>query len=847
MYQYFHGKHVLQKYHAASIGDCAGLCLRGISSTGSCSNGSCSNGSYRYSNYYTGSRRCVLLMSTKYIPVPILRHHGLQQPSLIAYSYSCSSHVTVHQRFFVPMGIMSYTYNWTKATSIRISQRKERRNLSKDTVGLGITVTRTKGSDSGYCYGCGADLVKAGAAGETKTVPKKKGYWADQKDSLKKAKIKNWALCPRCKQLKKLEENDGSINADMSKLLGPDHSMTEVFRSEVGMIRKKEKAVVVMCIDAINVSGTLIRTIRNYVGGNPILLAITRCDLLPDYVYQDKTIEQLKDYYFRRCAEIQPAAVYLCSEDKGKMQEVGGIKELASDLWDHLNGRDPYVIGAANIGKSTLTDILIAGFINRGTRMGHFRDRLALKRVETLREARITKSALPGTTLQNIRVPCFVDHEHALWDTPGLLLDQSTAHFPIRDFRKIRAQRPKQIVPHIYAVPKKSFCLIVTEVDDEFPLLRIEIRLKKEDTATSSDGDDESPVHIVWNSTLELETDVMEIKDAHLAEQDRFKRCMLHVAPTPEEIAKESEERQQNVENQQEQSPRTEDERKRRKEEKRQAYLERVKVEKAELGVAEWNRREEERMRKFFDEQRSKVLAKLIEINQTVVDREIGMDIAIANFGWIGFACNRTAMIKVYAPNSGVHVVCSPTLALPSNVGYYRTPPVPEKEKKSEPPKKKVVGAEYDMDYFDKDEEMDEDDLDEYSDDSMDYGGGEEYQNYDDSIFFDADIDYDEINDQSNGNKYRRIYNPERYRTDVVDDTNDPWAPFSGKNVGWQFDADLRFSKSLNRIEGWVRNCLFVTLRIPFLCYTFTHTNTDTPFGFVRIQCIGTIMKKKEK
>jgi ribosome biogenesis GTPase A len=187
------------------------------------------------------------------------------------------------------------------------------------------------------------------------------------------------------------------IDEDMTKVLGPNHQMTEVFREEVGTIRKKEKVVTVLCVDAINVSGTLIRTIRNYVGGNPILIAITRCDLLPDYIYEDKSVAQLKQYFLHRCAEIQPAAVYLCSEEKEKMQEVGGIKELASDLWEHLNGRDPYVIGAANIGKSTLTDILIAGFINRGQRMGYFRDRLALKRVDKLREARITKSALPGT------------------------------------------------------------------------------------------------------------------------------------------------------------------------------------------------------------------------------------------------------------------------------------------------------------------------------------------------------------------------------------------------------------------------------------------------------------------
>ena len=437
--------------------------------------------------------------------------------------------------------------------------------------------------------------------------------------------------------------------------------------------------------------------------------------------------------------------------------------------------------------------------------MGHFRDRLALKRVDKLREARITKSALPGTTLQNIRVPCFVDHQHALWDTPGLLLDESTAHFPIRNFREIRSQRPNQIIPHIYAVPKKSFCLLITEKDDEFPLLRIEIRLKKDENA--SDGNEDSPVHVVWNSTLDLDTHIDEIKDAHLAEQDRFKRFVLDVAPTPEEIAQ----NQRNEEDQQQQQrPRTEEEKKRRKEEKRMAYLARVKAEQEELGKEEWFRREEERKRKFLDEHRSKILAKLVEVNQTVVDYEVGMDVAISNFGWIGFASNRTAMIKVYAPNSGVRVVCTPTLALPSNVGHYRTPPVQEKAEKQLKKKKKMGGDDYDMDDDDDGDDMDfgdmiDDPYGEFADDGMDYGGGYEYGGYDgaEEFGFGSDPRDNEMNDEDMGGKKRRWYNPEQFKIDKENST-DPWIKFSGKYVGWQFDDDLRFSKRKDLVEGWV-------------------------------------------
>ena len=216
--------------------------------------------------------------------------------------------------------------------------------------GRGITVARSKGKQTGYCYGCGADLVQ-GTAGSMGTAPKKTGYWAEKNQTLKISKIKNWALCPRCKQLNKAAKS-GEAVGEMVDVLGPDHAMTEVFRKEVGKLRAKQNIVVVLCVDAINVAGTLIRTIRNYVGGNPILLAVTRCDLLPDYISDAKSVPELKAVFAERAEEIQPAGLYLCTEEKEFKKSLPGIKELAKDLWKHLNERDVYVVGAANIGST---------------------------------------------------------------------------------------------------------------------------------------------------------------------------------------------------------------------------------------------------------------------------------------------------------------------------------------------------------------------------------------------------------------------------------------------------------------------------------------------------------------
>lgn len=430
-------------------------------------------------------------------------------------------------------------------------------------------------------------------------------------------------------------------------------------------------------------------------------------------------------------------------------------------------------------GKSTLTDLLIAGFLNRGERLGHFRDRLAIRRVEKLRESRVTKSALPGTTLQNIRVPCFCDHHQALWDTPGLLLDVSLAHFPIRNFREIRAQRPNQIEPQIMEVPKKSFCLLIFEKGDDLPLLRIEVRTKK---GTEEDG----PVHLVWNSTLDLDTKILDIQEAHEAEHGRV-TAMRQNRPIDDETRPEQE-----LPVNEPSRPRTEEERKKRKEEKRLAYLERIKKEQEEIGKAEWNHRRAEEKEKYMDEERTKILAKLTEVKQVIVEAGVGMDIAIANFGWIGFLSQRTAMVKAFAPNSGILVVCRRTLALPSAFGAYKRPPRTAKGGKR-------------RSRDDSDEEDDSDDeysVEDYDSSYSPYDGfnDDNYDEYSNLFGFGSDL----VEEEEENPKLQRWYRREEFAA-KDENKDDPWFPYSGKYVGWQFDADARFFKNAVRIEGWVR------------------------------------------
>lgn len=614
------------------------------------------------------------------------------------------------------------------------------------------------------------------------TAEKRNDYWARKKQDLQISKLKNWALCPRCKKL----QNSTCVN-DVERL-GPDSSMTIAFQQEVRKIRQVQNAVVVLCVDAINFNGTLIRTIRNYVGGNPILLAVTRCDLLPPYILQEYEPTELKQVFLQRARDISPADVYLCSVEREYNRENGDVGELANDLWKHLHGREPYIVGTANIGKSTLTDVLVSDFIERGEQEGHFGDRLSRKRLTKLKESRVTKSALPGTTLQNIRVPCFPDHKQALWDTPGLLLDESVKHFPIRNFRQIRAQKPCQIKPEILQVTEKSFAMLICEKGDDMPLLRIEVRLKKSDEG-------EGPVRLVWNSILELDIFIVDIDQARQAEAKRMQQL------EKDKGQEANQNRMKDDGGDDERKVLSKEEKAKQKAERKRAYEERVRQEQRELGMDEWKRQQKEKMVLQEQVQRLKSLAKLHEVNEVICDAGVGMDIAVAHFGWLGILPPRSAMIRTFAPSTGVQVTNHSALALPREWGDYK-PYIMEEQSAGEHDGASDGDSDGASDgASDGDSDDDDYDFDDHYhldgyDDDLEFSGSDEegYESFEDE-------DYDDWQVRRSGARSQRRYKRGQ-RTVSKKIVVDYWASHSGKNVGWKFDADTRWSEGKLE-EGW--------------------------------------------
>ena len=223
------------------------------------------------------------------------------------------------------------------------------------------------------CMGCGVKI-------QTEN-PNELGY--APKSSLEKEVV----ICQRCFRLKHYNEiQDVHLtDDDFLKIL-----------NGIG----KNNALIVMIVDIFDFNGSWIPGMHRFVGDNKILLIGNKVDLLPKSVKHNKLIHWLKQE--ARELGLRPEEVYLVSAQKGLF-----IKEAAAAIDEWRKGKDVYVVGCTNVGKST--------FINR-----------IIKEVTGEGDV-ITTSHFPGTTLDMIKIP--LDDGRSLIDTPGIINHHQMAHF----------------------------------------------------------------------------------------------------------------------------------------------------------------------------------------------------------------------------------------------------------------------------------------------------------------------------------------------------------------------------------------------------------------------------------
>ena len=237
-----------------------------------------------------------------------------------------------------------------------------------------------------HCIGCGVAIQ----------TDNKEGLGYAPVSSLEKEEV----ICQRCFRLKHYNEvQDVSLtDDDFLKIL-----------NEIG----QSDSLIVKIVDIFDFNGSWLPGLHRFTGKNKVLLVGNKVDLLPKSVKQQKVINWMKKE--AKDLGLKPEDVYLVSAEKGK-----NIKEVLEEIEYHRNGKNVYIVGCTNVGKST--------FINR-----------ILKEVSG-EENVITTSHFPGTTLDIIEIP-LSDGKH-LVDTPGIINHHQMAHYV--DKRDLKVITPKR-------------------------------------------------------------------------------------------------------------------------------------------------------------------------------------------------------------------------------------------------------------------------------------------------------------------------------------------------------------------------------------------------------------------
>ncbi|WLD92156.1 ribosome biogenesis GTPase YqeH [Alkalihalobacillus sp. AL-G] len=249
-------------------------------------------------------------------------------------------------------------------------------------------------SDKLICEGCGI-LIQTEAKNQLGYAPPS-------------ALSRDHIICQRCFKLKHYNEvQDVSLtDDDYRKIL-----------SGIGT----EDALVVMIVDIFDFSGSWLSGIHRFVGKNPILLVGNKMDLLPKSVNPNRIVHWMKHEASQ--LGVKPIDVELMSAAKHQNVEV-----VAETIEKYRKGKDVYIVGATNVGKSTFINELIKEYSEEA-------------------ESLITTSHFPGTTLDLIEIP--LDETSVLYDTPGIINHHQIAHhINKKDFKQIMPK--KEIKPKIF-------------------------------------------------------------------------------------------------------------------------------------------------------------------------------------------------------------------------------------------------------------------------------------------------------------------------------------------------------------------------------------------------------------
>ena len=258
-----------------------------------------------------------------------------------------------------------------------------------------------------FCIGCGAKIQT--------TKKEEMGY--TPQSALEKGMETGQLYCQRCFRLRHYN--------DITDISMTDDDFMTLLHS-VG----DSDALVVNVVDIFDFNGSVIPGLSRFVSGNDVLLVGNKRDILPKSVKTSKVTQWLTERAHE--SGLRPVDVVLTSA-----QNQQAIIDLIDKIERYRKGRDVYVVGVTNVGKSTLINAIIQEITGD-------------KNI-------ITTSRFPGTTLDKIEIP--LDDGSFIYDTPGIIHRHQMAHYLTAKHLKYVSPR-KEIKPKTYQLnPEQTLFL----------------------------------------------------------------------------------------------------------------------------------------------------------------------------------------------------------------------------------------------------------------------------------------------------------------------------------------------------------------------------------------------------
>ncbi|KMS98881.1 hypothetical protein BVRB_3g067750 [Beta vulgaris subsp. vulgaris] len=274
------------------------------------------------------------------------------------------------------------------ASKLLLAANKKKRKKKEKETGSFKPINQVAG-----CYGCGAPL-------QTQELDAPGYVDSDTYELKKKHRQLKTILCGRCRLLSH-GHMITAVGGHGGYAGGKQFVTAEELRDKLSHLRH-EKALIVKLVDIIDFNGSFLSRVRDLTGANPIILVVTKIDLLPKGTDMNCIGDWIVEATTKK--KLNVVSVHLTSS-----KSMVGITGVVAEIQEEKKGRDVYILGSANVGKSA--------FINALLMMMGENDPMAA----AAQKYKPIQSAVPGTTLGPIPIDAFFGGGK-LYDTPGVHL-----------------------------------------------------------------------------------------------------------------------------------------------------------------------------------------------------------------------------------------------------------------------------------------------------------------------------------------------------------------------------------------------------------------------------------------